>query len=350
MPFKTPASPYWQYNRTFVIDGYRHRVRGSTGTRSKREADRIEAEAVAAYKAGLEAPARRPWPTIDQTLGTYCDAVARHQPSWRTTKSQAKNLLAHLDPNSSSAALTTDTLTGYVARRRAKVSSGTVNRELGLLKRAMRYVAGKLDLTAPRIDWRLLHLTEPAGRVRQLSAAEENRLVAALRVDVLALVRFLLLSGCRVGSACALEWRDCDFDARTITFRHMKGGAGDHVIPMITSLAELLGNQWRIGPRVFVWMKQGARGPEMKPFTVAGWMRYWRAAVDTAKIEDFRRHDLRHTALSRLTRTHGIRAAQKLAAHASIATTGRYAHLEIDDLREAMEESSQNLARRQGKA
>ena len=351
MPFKTAKSPYWQYNRTFVIDGERHRVRGSTGARSKREAERIEAEAIAKYREALRSTPSAPimlWPTIDQILGTYCDAVARHQPSWRTTKGQAKALLAGLDPAMRGDALRTSDLTIYIARRRVKSAAGTVNRDLGLLKRAIRYVASALHLPLPAIDWRLLHLTEPPERVRQLTADEESRLVAALqrRPDVFALVQFLLLSGCRVGSACALEWRDCDFDARTITFRTMKGGQQALVIPMTGAMVELLANHWRIGPRVFTWMKQGHEGPEIHPFKVMGWRRYWQAAIEQAGIEDFKRHDLRHTALSRLTRTHGIRAAQKLAGHSSIATTARYAHLELDDLRAAMEESSQNMARK----
>ena len=351
MPFKTEKSPYWQYNRTFVVDGARHRVRGSTGTRSKREAERIEEEAVAKYRAALSGAPARPvelWPTLDEILGTYCDAVARHQPSWRTTKGQAKALLAGLDPTLRGDAITTAVLVRYTQARRVKASAATVNRDMGLLKRALRYIGSTLTLSLPPIEWRSLHLTEPPGRVRQLTRAEEDRLTAALeqRPDVAALVRFLLLTGCRVGSACALEWRDVDFDARTVTFRTMKGGGRPHVVPMTEALVVLLGNHWRIGDRVFTWMKQGARGPEVLPFKVMGWRRLWEAAIARAGIEDFRRHDLRHTALSRITRTHGIKVAQMLADHSSIATTQRYAHLEIDDLRRAMEESSQTMARK----
>jgi len=51
-------------------------------------------------------------------------------------------------------------------------------------------------------------------------------------------------------------------------------------------------------------------------------------AVDRAKIQDFRFHDLRHTFCSWLAlRGVSITAIQKLAGHTSIKMTLRYAHL-----------------------
>jgi integrase len=51
-------------------------------------------------------------------------------------------------------------------------------------------------------------------------------------------------------------------------------------------------------------------------------------AVDRAKIQDFRFHDLRHTFCSWLAlRGVPLTAIQKLAGHASIRMTLRYAHL-----------------------
>jgi integrase len=57
-----------------------------------------------------------------------------------------------------------------------------------------------------------------------------------------------------------------------------------------------------------------------------------------AGIEDFRFHDLRHTAGTLAPRAHrNLRAVQKMLGHQSITTTVRYAHSDLDDVRAAME-------------
>lgn len=344
MPFRRPGSPYWHYDRTITIEGQRHRIRGSTGIRgSKREAQAVEDQEIAAARDQIRngpAPARL---TFDEAIGTYCAQVASHQPSWRTSRSQAKALLKGLGKRTALAALTTADLSAHVAKRRALVANATVNRELQFLRRVVRYADAVLGAAAPEIDWRSLALREAAERVRELTAAEETRLFAKLRPDFRPLVRFALIAGCRVGNAVRLEWRDVDFAARVVVLREMKGDR-HHVVPMTRAMLALLSAQPRVRThpdlpadraRVFTYAFRGTK--KRRPFSEAGWKKPWWAALDAAGIADFRFHDLRHTSLSRITRAKGLKAAQNLAGHASIATTARYAHCELDELREAME-------------
>lgn len=334
MPFRKEGSPYWQYDRTITVAGKRYRLRGSTGARSKTEAREIEeAEVRAARDRILNGPAKEHL-SVDQSLGTYYDEVASHQPSASTTKSQIKALRTGLGPSTLLHMITETALAGHIARRRASVSNATVNRELQMFRRAMRYIARTRNVAVPDIDWQALILREPSERVRELTLAEEKRLFAALRPDFHPLVRFCLTTGCRVSSAIRLEWRDVDFHARTITFRQMKGDQ-HHAVPLTPGLTALLAPLPRVGSQVFSYRFRGSK--KLRPFTIAGWKKPWWAALKAAGIEDFRFHDNRHTALSRMTRVKGLKAAQRLAGHASIATTARYAHCEMDELRAAME-------------
>ncbi|WP_232830494.1 site-specific integrase [Oceanicella sp. SM1341] len=342
MPFKREGSPHYHYDRTITVAGRRYRVRGSTGETSKTRAKEIEEHAVRAERDRIMHGDDRQHLTLDQALGTYAANVAMYQPSWRTTQSQSRALLASLQRTTPLDTITTATLTEHTARRRAAAANATVNRELQLLRRVLSYAQKNLNAAVPDIDWKALTLREPRERVRELTADEEQRLFANLREDFHPLVRFCLITGCRVGSAIKLEWRDVDLRARALTFREMKGGE-HHAIPLSATLVLLLANLPKAEgcDRVFLYK---FRGKQLRPFTAAGWKKPWWDALEAARIPDFRFHDLRHTALSRMTRARGIAAAQKLAGHADITTTSRYAHVQMADLLEAMEiaESTHN--------
>ena len=351
MPFKREGSPYYHYDRTITVDGIRHRIRGSTGARGKAEAREIEEDAVRAARRALTSGPEAVPVTLDAALGSYILHVAAHQPSLGTTNSQARALLSGLGATRLLHDLTLGRLMEHQSRRRETVAPATINRELDLLRRVIAHAARALEARTPEIDWRKLRLREPRERSRELTLAEERRLFKALRPDFRPLVRFCLTVGCRVGNAVRLEWRDVDFDARTIVLRQMKGDQ-HHSVPLSAGLAALLSplleqrraylretkraaDRAAIGDRVFLYRFRGTG--QLRPFTEAGWKKPWWAALTAAKVPDFRFHDNRHTALSRMTRTKGLKAAQRLAGHADISTTARYAHCEADELRAAME-------------
>lgn len=334
MPFRREGSPFWHYDRTITVGGQRYRLRGSCRTRSKQEAREIEETEVRLFRQRIVDGPSRQSVTLDAALGSYVDEVAAYQPSLATTTSQGRALLAGLGKATAIDTITQADLARHVTRRRAGAANGTVNRELQLLRRVLKHAGVRLDARLPAIDWRDLALREPRERSRELTREEEERLFKQLRPDFHPLVRFCLASGCRVGTAIRLEWRDIDWHARTITFRHMKGDQ-HHVVPLSAGLHALLRPLPRAHARVFTYRFRG--GKTLRPFTIAGWKKPWWAALTAASIPDFRFHDNRHTALSRMTRVKGLKAAQRLAGHASIATTARYAHCELDELRDAMD-------------
>jgi site-specific recombinase XerD len=91
---------------------------------------------------------------------------------------------------------------------------------------------------------------------------------------------------------------------------------------------------------------------ERYPITYWNLQTRWRRALAKAGVEDFRFHDLRHTAASRLLRkTHDLKMVQDMLDHAQITTTTKYAHVLKDDLRagmEAAQEAARQAANRPG--
>lgn len=203
-------------------------------------------------------------------------------------------------------------------------------------------------------------LPEPKERVRELRDHEEAKLFQAMRDDYRPAVRFALLSGFRLKELVGLKWKDIDWTARAITVR----GKGDVVatIPLTAEMRAIFGGL-REHHDVFIFTfvcRRNGRNPKTKrlymngtryPITYSGLKTAWRRY---AGIEDFRFHDNRHTAATRLLRESGnLKLVQKLLRHEEIATTGKYAHADDEDLRTAMEgvEKSRNnsqKARRNG--
>lgn len=195
-------------------------------------------------------------------------------------------------------------------------------------------------------NWKGHMLPEPEERVRELTSDEERALFKALRPDFHALVLFCILTGMRKDDAVTLTWAQIDTVNKVIHLRIKSRGPDKqpHVVPITGEIAAILqGERGRNAIRVFTYVCKKSRAKRRKgeryPFSKSGWNRDWRAALKTAGIEDFRFHDLRHTNATRLLRScANLKIVQRLLGHKSIATTARYAHANVDDIRAAMEQ------------
>ena len=160
---------------------------------------------------------------------------------------------------------------------------------------------------------------------RFLTAEEMARLNAVLTrhefrcPDILAIVRLLMLTGCRFGEVASLEW----------------GWIKDKRIHLPDS---------KSGPRT-VWLSSAARSvieaiprysedcpylfpgrPPTRP--VANISYHWKGIRDEAELPGLRLHDLRHSFASTAA-MHGVDMVTiaKLLGHALVETTERYVHL-----------------------
>lgn len=343
----------WLYD--FRVRG--HRFRGSARTGDRREAERIvkekrrEAASVAAQSEGAEAM-------------TFAVASTRwyiEKGQHRARPTEVQRYLAWLQGAIGNRTLIRDISDNIVARivtaRRAEgASHATINRTaLEPLRAILRRATVVWRQPVAGVQWGEHLLSEPKERVREASADEEARLLEAMREDYRNILRFALLSGLRAAEIVGMEWEHIDFGGRRL---HLVGKGGVVAnIPLTTSMERLLRAEQTFGASGSVWRYRPARRERgtvadltPRPITYEGFKTQFRRARARAGLPSsradavlgFRLHDTRHTALTRLIRATGnIKLVQKLARHADIRTTLRYAHASDDDLRAGMETAQQ---------
>lgn len=333
-------SPYWQYD--FQVKGKRYT--GSTACESKTAAR----EVVRKLRNEIaEGKPKKPHLTFHEACGLYWGAVGQHESNHVTTRGQLRRLTLHFGKDMRIADIDREGINTFIAKRRGEkarnkdtlVSNATVNRETQLLKRVLRRVPKKYE--KPDIEWDGVMLKENAERVRELSTEEEARLFAKLPEDLTSVVEFAMLSGQRRESVITLLWNKVYLTEGRAEVR-VKGGKW-HSFPLTPRMVAIIANRPKVGPRVFTYVceRSAPKRPdrparirgERYPFSSEGWYRKWKRALKDAGIDDFRFHDLRHTAGSRVTRAIGnLKVTQKLLGHTTITTTARYAHVTDDDV------------------
>lgn len=337
--YKPKNSKHYHYD--FQFKGVRYH--GSTNCQAKRDADRYERDQ--RTKAALGTTVK-PSLTLDEAMGVFWEQKAKHD-SDSTIKGQIARLVKMIGPNKLLADITQHDMNVFVATRRGMkaryketlVSAATVNREIEALRRAVAYLSD--GYSVPDIKWAKLKLREVKEHVRELSLAEEAALFAQLPEDLAAMAKFAMLSGQRLSAIRTLTWSNVDLgkaSARVLT----KGNVW-HSFPLSPEMIAIIANRPKACPQVFTYecerpapAKQGnqpRKKGERYPFSQDGWRRKWAAALNRAGISDFRYHDLRHTAGSRITRGSNLKVAQRMLGHSNIVTTSRYAHAHDEDVR-----------------
>ncbi len=326
----------------------RQRFSGSTECTTEREAKRFEKEErkrVAAARIDDTKPL-----TFKAAAAKYWNEVGSHHRNDDDTLRNLDWLESKIVGTTLISTISDATLAKLVAARRSEgVSNATVNRTVTEpLRSLLRRAEKTWKQTVQSIEWRDHLLKEPQERVREASREEEAALMAAIRGDYAPALRFAILSGCRRAEIVGLEWTNVDFFNREFTVV----GKGDlrRTVPMTKAMYALL---WELKDNhpnaVFTYVAKRPRPGMVKGthcrITMEGFKTEWRRTVGRAKVENYRFHDNRHTAATRLVRkSKNLKAAQRLLGHADISTTGRYAHVTNDDLRNAMEEVDAELA------
>lgn len=171
-------------------------------------------------------------------------------------------------------------------------------------------------------------------RQRFMSPAEIARLAAVLDAHPertsCALIRFLLLTGCRYSEAARATWDQFDIGGGTWTkpSSHTKQKKS-HRIPLSAPARQMLAELPQRDRYVF---------PNHRGEPIRSVKTLWKTITRKAGIEGVRVHDLRHTHAAILASAGlGLPVIGALLGHTQPATTARYAHLSDDPLREAAE-------------
>lgn len=335
------------YSFDFELYGARHS--GNTGEPTKRRAEQYVSDLKKTLKSA-KAESSKPM-NFGAAWSLYWDQVGAFHGNSSDTARSLEWLEKNLGRSKMLSSISDADVAALVAKRRGEkfrgkfVSPATVNRTVtdplrAILKRA-RDVWGQ---SVQKIVWKNHWLKEAQERVREASSLEEEILTGKMRPDYAPALQFAILSGCRREEIVGLTWRSVDFINRTITVT----GKGNKTrsFPMTEAIRNvLLPLLEHKSTAVFTYVCRRPRPGQVKgqryPITIQGFKTEWRRTKGRSGIEDFRFHDTRHTAASRLVRATGnLKLAQRLLGHSELATTSRYAHVTDDDLRAGMEAAS----------
>jgi integrase len=171
------------------------------------------------------------------------------------------------------------------------------------------------------------NLDEDSSRSKHLAKLENRR--TKFDPFVVAAIRLLTLTGARLREILHAEWSHVDFERGIIFLPDSKTGQkpiylSPQAVAVISSLPRVDGT-----PYVIAGAKEGAPRADLK--------KPWRSLCRAARLTGVRIHDLRHTFASLAAgESLGLPVIGKLLGHSQAATTHRYAHLDANPLRRAV--------------
>jgi integrase len=226
---------------------------------------------------------------------------------------------------------------GYIHQRRGKSyparhtrSPATVNRYMSSLSHVFTVAMHEWNLVERHPVREVRRQTEPLARARFLTDRERRQLLAQCKRSewppLYLLVLLAISTGARRSELIELKWSDITLSARKseILFRERKNG-DTHVLPLIGQSLEIVRALNRGHPAsdslLFPAPDNGAE--PYREFDT-----HWYHALDAAKIENFRFHDLRHTCASYLAADGAsLLEIADVLGHRSLRMTLRYVHL-----------------------
>jgi integrase len=223
---------------------------------------------------------------------------------------------------------------GYITKRREeKKSNATINRELELLRRALRL--GHDRQLLPSIP-KVRVLAENNTRQGFFERPDLEAVVAVLPEYLRDFTRFAYMTGWRKGEIISLNWTDVDRDAGAIRLRPeaAKTGRGRTVM-LEGDLGELIDRRWEarlfekdgnVRVAALVFHRDGE--------PVGDFRKAWATACEGAGVPDKLFHDLRRTAARNMVRA-GVpeRVAMVVTGHLTRSMFDRYNIVSEDDLR-----------------
>jgi len=220
--------------------------------------------------------------------------------------------------------------------RKTKKSNATVNRYLAALSTAISTAINEWGWMEDNILRKVSKLKEPRGRVRYFSDEERERFLLACKEshnsDLYVAVILALSTGGRKNEIWGLSWKDVDLKNGFITFEETKNDE-PRSVPLQGHALELMLKRSKV-PRIDTDLVFPSRVDQQKHFD---FRRPFQMALRTAKIENFRWHDLRHCAASYLVMAGvDMRTVAEILGHKTLQMTQRYTHLSPEHLKDAV--------------
>lgn len=230
-----------------------------------------------------------------------------------------------------------DSLLSGITARGAKRTPATVVRYMAVLGHAFTVAVNEWGWLENSPMSKVKKPKEPRGRVRFLSddaivngeknLGERTRLLKACRESgnpyLYPVVVLALSTGMRQGEIMGLKWDDVDFNLNRITLHKTKNDER-RVVPLTGKALELLKEHNKIR-RIDTPLLFPGKGSGQQPMDLRA---SWLSAIKQASIQDFKFHDLRHTAASYLAMNGAsITEIAEILGHKTLQMVKRYAHL-----------------------
>ncbi len=327
-----------------------HLICESTGTTKEREAKRLLARRMGAAAEGRPVTPRADKIRLSELAEDLLnDYRANERPSLDRVGYSLKHLLPFFGATQTvvedkprwvggkfATTLTTADVNGYIAhRQKERAVNGTINRELGALKRMFSLAVGADKLhRIPKIP----HLREDNIRRGFFEQEQFATVRRHLPEYVRPVVTFAYITGWRIKSEILpIQWRQVDFKAGTVRLEpgttKNREGRTFIITPALRAVLEEQREHTdrvqREQSRIIPWVFHRNGEP------IQGFRRAWRTACRKAGVPGRIPHDFRRTAVRNLERAGVPRStAMKMVGHKTEAICRRYAIVDETMMRE----------------
>lgn len=264
--------------------------------------------------------------TLGEIISRYMREVTPTMKSAREDLIRLKALSRREICRLSMANLSAAKVAAYRDERLQEVSPGTIIRELAYLSAIINHARREWDINTVNPLQLVRKPATPQGRTRLLTTQERGQLIAELEPHerrnplMKPLVLLALETAMRRGELLAMRWEHVNLGRRTVYLPDTKNGHA-RTVPLSSAAVRVIEELPRcITGQVF-------------PIKACSVVAAFTKATKRAKLDDFRFHDLRHTAVSSLA--HKLPNVIELAAvtgHRSLAVLKRYYHPDAHDL------------------
>lgn len=228
-------------------------------------------------------------------------------------------------------------------RRLRSVKGATVNREMAIIRHAVDIARKEWGMRLNNPCDQVRRCANSKARDRRLADIEQTYLMAALDAVkspyVKPLVIFSIETSMRRGESLALQWRHIDLNKRVAYLPDSKNGDGRHVALSSTSVATLqalpkIGEEGRVFPITADALKKAfVRSRERAQMLYVKDCKAKNIQPSADFLVNFRFHDLRHEAASRLfEKGLNIMEVASITGHKTLQMLQRYTHLRAENL------------------
>jgi len=318
--YKRKDSKYYWHK--FEYQGVAYR--GSTGTRSRREAEGIASKArLDVIEGKYDIKRQKKAPLFKNAMASFLEHCRRHNADRTALRYEASlKPLSEAFGEKPLNAVTADAIERYkTARLAGELKPATINAELRCLKTMFNHFV-RLDVVASNPVTRVKLLTENNQRMRVLNFEEERLYLAACPQPLYDIAVLMIETGMRPEEIFRMRRENVNLDAGTIFNPHGKTKAARRTLSLTRRAAEVLRGRVDGAAGDYIFPLDG--DPEKSMIRV-DWLHL--GALKDSGVARFRLYDLRHTFATRAAESGvDLVTLAALLGHSNIQMVMRYAH------------------------